>query len=307
MQDIFISYSIFMTAVSFILAVRLVRYRRQTGHIIEELSMLDREDTNYRLSSCCRAGKTGQMIGLFNEILERRRGELAELKRENDTYKESITGISHDIRTPLTSAKGYLQMLSKEDASDMLSPQKRKEYITTVEQRVDDVTDMLNQLFAYARVEAGEMEFHMERLNFANLFMDTLSMFYEDFVQKGSEPSVEVLQNPCYVFADRHALTRILENLIKNALIHGTGEFSFCMKLQGDKVCLRMANRTDSIEQKDIGRIFDRFYTTDVSRMRKTTGIGLAVVKQFANHMNADVSASLEKDKFTMEISFPNC
>lgn len=295
--------SIFMTCVSVFLAVRLGRYRRQTRHMIEELSMLRQEDTNYRLSSCCHAGRTQEVIALINEIAEKYRSEMAVLRRENHAYRESITSISHDIRTPLTSAKGYLQMLTKDTPSDVASMEKYQEYIATVEQRVDDVADLLNQLFEYARVEAGEMEFDMEWINLTNLFMDTISMFYDDFSDKDCEPIIDVPETPCYVTADRNALVRIIENLIKNALVHGTGDYHFSLKMYDSQVCLRVSNRTDSIEQKDLHRIFERFYTTDTSRTRKATGLGLAIVKQFVEHMNGEVEAALEEGIFTIEIA----
>lgn len=307
MQDILywpIALSIFMTCVSVFLTVRLGRYRHQTGHMIEELTMLRQEDTNYRLSSCCRAGRTQEVIALFNEIVEKYRGEMILLKRENRTYRESITSISHDIRTPLTSAKGYLQMLSRDALSDAAAVRKHREYLAAVERRVDDVTDLLNQLFEYARVEADEMEFDMERINLTNLFMDTVSMFYDDFLDKDCEPVIDVPQTPCYVFADRNALVRMIENLIKNALVHGTGEYYFSLRAHDEQVCLRVSNRTDSIEQRDLDRIFDRFYTTDTSRTHRTTGLGLAIVKQFAEHMNGEVEASLEEGIFTITIAF---
>ncbi|MDE5824682.1 MAG: HAMP domain-containing histidine kinase [Lachnospiraceae bacterium] len=294
---------IFMTCVSVLLAARLGRYRRQTRHMIEELSMLRQEDTNYRLSSCCHAGRTQEIITLFNEIVENYRREMIILKRENRTYRQSITSISHDIRTPLTSAKGYLQMLSKDTLSDD-DMKKHQEYIATVERRVDDVTDLLNQLFEYARVEAGELEFVMERINLANLFLDTVSMFYNDFLNIDYEPVIDVPSAPCYVLADRNALVRIIENLIKNALVHGTGEYHFSLRTHDGQVCLRVSNRTDHIEQKDLDRIFDRFYTTDTSRTHKTTGLGLAIVKQFAERMNGEVSASLQGDIFMVDIVF---
>ncbi len=296
--------SIFMTCVSVFLAVRLGRYRRQTRHMIEELSMLRQEDTNYRLSSCCRAGRTQEVIALFNEVAEKYRSEMAVLRRENQAYRESITSISHDIRTPLTSAKGYLQILSKDTLSGAAATEKHREYIAIVGQRVDDVADLLNQLFEYARVEAGEMEFTMERLNIASLLLDTLSLFYDDFVAKDCEPKVDVSQIPCYVLADRHAIVRMIENLVKNALVHGTGEYEFCLKNQEGHVYLRVSNRTESIEQKDLDRIFERFYTTDTSRTHKATGLGLAIVKQFAEHMNGEVAASLEEGIFSIEIVF---
>lgn len=297
---------IFMTLMSVFLAVRLIMYGQQTAHILEEFSAFYiQEDTNYRLSSCCRVGKTEEMITIFNKILDYYRNELLLLKRENRTYRESITSISHDIRTPLTSAKGYLQMLSK----NSVPAEKQMEYLATVARRIDDVAAMLNQLFEYARLEAGELEFHMERINSANIFMDTISEFYDDFVQKGCEPKIEVAQGaeqaPYYIFADRQAVVRIIENLIKNALIHGTGGYEFTLKSDGSRVGLAVSNHTDSIETTDLDHIFERFYTTDTSRSRKTTGLGLAIVKQFTERMNGSVSASLEKGRFTVEITFP--
>ena len=93
-------------------------YKRQISHVISELSSIEKEDTNYRLTSACPIGKTEEMITSMNRVIEKHRTQENALKRENKIYKESITGISHDIRTPLTSAKGYFQMLQKEEVSE---------------------------------------------------------------------------------------------------------------------------------------------------------------------------------------------
>lgn len=284
-----------------ILVSKLCKYQSQIRHIEKELSMLKREDTNYRLSSYCHIGKTEEVIILFNDILEDYRKEMMRLKRENCAYRESITSISHDIRTPLTSAKGYLQML----AHDAVSEDKKHGYIMVVEQRVNNVTNMLNQLFEYARVEAGEMEFASEHLNVTNLFIDTISMFYDDFLEKDCEPVIEAVDTPLYIKGDRSAVVRIMENLIKNALIHGTDEYYFVLKKQENRVILSFSNKTDSIEERDVERIFDRFYTTDISRTRKTTGLGLAIVKQFVHQMGGEVCAELQEDIFIVRVEFP--
>lgn len=283
------------------LAIRLSLYRKQILHMKEELMMIQKEDTNYRLSSYCHIGETEEVIRLFNAKLTEVQQKAAELGRENRIYRESITSISHDIRTPLTSAKGYMQMLS---AGEGITEEKKKSYITTVERRIDAVTDMLNQLFEYARVEAGEMEFIPERINLGNLFADTIALFYDDFVKKGCEPEIMLTETPCLILADRHAMSRIIENLIKNALVHGVGDYRFSLRRQGDTAYLSVSNRTSSIEQRDMDRIFDRFYTTDTSRTKKTTGLGLAIVKQFAERMGQTVSASLDNGIFSVEITF---
>lgn len=283
-----------------ILSARLWCYRRQIRHVLEELQMMEQTDTNFLLSSAVDVGRTGELILTMNRILEKKQRLEERLCRENRSYRESITSISHDIRTPLTSAKGYVQMLSAENVTE----EKRKVYVETVKRRLDDLAEMLDQLFLYARIEAGEFELKMEKINVGNLFMETLSMFYADFVKKDCEPNVTVALNPCHIYADRRVFIRIIENLLKNALEHGTGDYAFSLVQEGEKAVIRVANRTESIEAADMERIFDRFYTTDTSRSRRTTGLGLAIVKEFVVQMGGTVTASLEEGIFVIEVRF---
>ena len=301
MQTGFMGIVILLLIVVGILAFRLWCYRKQIKHISEELSMIAEEDTNYRLSSCCAVGKTEEVIQKTNQMIARYREMEVKLKRENTAYRESITSISHDIRTPLTSAKGYIQMMQGKE----VSREKREEYASIVERRLDDVKDMLDQLFEYARIEAGEMAWESEVLNAGNLFAETLSMFYDDFVKRDCEPEVEITQQPCHINGDRHAFVRIVENLMKNALVHGKGGYRMSLQCEEGHVVLRVSNKTDSIEEKEIERIFDRFYTTDQSRSRKTTGLGLAIVKKFAEQMGGTAEADLDGDRFTVMVRIP--
>ncbi len=284
-----------------ILSTRLWCYDRQMNHILKELELLQGEDTNRRLTSCVNVGKTDKVIIAMNHIISQRQKRVIALKKDNIIYRESITSISHDIRTPLTSAKGYLQMLQK----GSLSEEKQAEYLNIVERRVDNVADMLNQLFEFARIEAGELCVEPESLNIGNLFAETISLFYEDFVEKGFEPKVTIIQSPCHIWADRHAFIRIVENLIKNALVHGTGHFEMSLIEEEKSAVIRVANTTNTIELKEIDRIFDRFYTTDQSRNQKTTGLGLAIVKRFAEQMGGSAEASLEDQRFMVTIRIP--
>lgn len=283
-----------------ILSARLWYYKKQTDHIRKELELLEKADTNYQITSVVSIGKTDEMISTFNRILRKEREEKRRVLKENAVYRESITSISHDIRTPLTSAKGYLQMLQKD-----ISAEKKEAYIKTVEQRLDHVTDMLNQLFEYARIEAGEMEFEPEEFNAVNVFADTIALFYDDFLKKGSEPVITLPKEPCRIRTDRHAFVRITENLIKNALVHGSGDYRFSLEEGNGQMVINVSNLTDSIEKQDIDKIFDRFYTTDKSRSQKTTGLGLAIVKRFTENMGGNVSASLEHGRFSIELRLP--
>lgn len=284
-----------------ILSARLWCYRKQIRHMQEELATMENGDTNCQLSSYCPVGRTEEVISAINRLIRHYREEENELRKENRVYRESITSISHDIRTPLTSAKGYLQMLQSGKAEE----NKKVEYIRIVEQRLDNVTDMLNQLFEYARIEAGEMKFEQEIFNAGNLFAETISMFYNDFLAKDCEPEVFITKEPCRIEADQHAFVRIIENLIKNALVHGTGGYQLSLMKEKNQVLIRVSNLTESVENQDIDKIFNRFYTTDQSRSRKTTGLGLAIVKRFTGQMGGTAEASLEGKRFTIDVRIP--
>ena len=284
-----------------VLSVRLWCYRTQMRHMLDELYFLENNDTNSLLTSRIAVGSTQAVILAVNHLLTRYRENERRLLRENKIYRESITSISHDIRTPLTSAKGYLQMLQRQNVSE----EKKAQFLSTVERRLDHLNNMLKQLFEYARIEAGELALEPEELNVGNLFAETISLFYNDFVQKGFVPEIDIAKKPCKIYADRNALVRIMENLIRNALVHGTGGFWFSVRVTEQQALIGVSNLTDSIESYELDSIFDRFYTTDHSRSRRTTGLGLAIVKQFAQQMGGSVQATLEEGRFTVQVMLP--
>lgn len=282
------------------LAARLWRYKKQIRHLVQELEFLEETNAKSPLTSVWPVGETEKLISRMNRILGKSRLEVERLSRENESYRHSITGISHDVRTPLTSVKGYVQMLS----NPKVSLEKREEYLEIIGKRLKDLTGLLDQLFEYTRIEAGEMRLEPEDVNVCNLFAETISMFYEDFLEKGCWPEVSIPAKPCYIRADRRALTRIIENLMKNALVHGTGDYGLSLYREENQVAIRISNRTEVIEKSDMERIFDRFYTTDQSRSRKTTGLGLAIVKELAGQMKGRAEASLEGGLFTITVRF---
>ena len=192
-------------------------------------------------------------------------------------------------------------MLQRQNVSE----EKKAQFLSTVERRLDHLNNMLNQLFEYARIEAGELALEPEELNVGNLFAETISLFYNDFVQKGFVPEIDIAKKPCKIYADRNALVRIMENLIRNALVHGTGGFWFSVRVTEQQALIGVSNLTDSIESYELDSIFDRFYTTDHSRSRRTTGLGLAIVKQFAQQMGGSVQATLEEGRFTVQVMLP--
>ncbi len=301
MEIMFILLAAFLAAFVAILLLRLICYRKQINHVIEQLSFLEAEDSNFWLTSAYPVGKTEELINVLNQVIEKYRQNQRCLSKVNRSYRESITSISHDIRTPLTSVKGYVQLQNNADIPE----EKKAEYLRIVERRLEELGDMLNQLFEYARLEAGEFQLNLQRMNAGNSFAETISLFYEDFTVKGLEPQVEISSKPIFIQADSHAFSRILENLIKNALVHGKGDYRFSLTSEEGYAVIVIANETEQIEEKDLQQIFERFYTTDQSRNRRTTGLGLAIAKEFTEQMGGNIEAFLQKGCFRVEVRFP--
>ena len=283
-----------------ILSVRLLCYQKQVRHLKRQVEFLRRKDSNLFLTSACPVGETGELVSEINSLIKKLREGQRKLSQANRSYRESITSISHDIRTPLTSIQGYVQMLQ----DPFLTEGKKREYLSVIRRRLEDLTEMLNQLFEYARLEAKEMEWKPKKVNGGNLFAETISMFYGDFLEKGCEPEVEISNTPCFIFVDPHSFVRIIENLIKNALVHGTGSYKFSMEPKDGQAVVRASNQTSTIEESDMGQIFERFYTTDQSRSRKSTGLGLSIAREFTQQMGGEAQAWLLDGEFTVELRF---
>lgn len=283
-----------------VLAAYLFFYKKQLRLLIKQLQLIEGEDTNIGLSSTFEAKEFTEIILIVNKIIRKHRNIEIKLKKVNRSFKESITSISHDIRTPLTSVRGYIQLLGKEESIS----KKQQEYIKVIENRFEAVSKMLNQLFEYARIEAGELVLEKEPVAVQNVLCEVLSSFYHQFTERKEEPTISLPEEMICIEGDYNAFSRVIENILNNALRHGIEEYAISLQKEGNMCKIRVANRTDSIEEYDLDRIFERFYTTDKSRNKKGTGLGLAIAKKLVEQMEGEISASLEEQIFTIELRF---
>lgn len=286
--------------VAIVLCIRLYLYKKQIYKLKEQILFIRTEDTNQRLTLQTHFKDLDDFIGDVNHLIQTHRELEIFLEKTNRNFKETITSISHDIRTPLTSAIGYIQMLKKEDIPE----EKRKEYIEIIQKRILAVKKMLDQLFEFARIESGELELLEETININNILRDSVSLFYDDYIAKGEEPEIVIPEKPYQIIGDKAAIKRVFENIIYNSLIHGIGKYGIVLEQKADKIRICFSNQTNSIEVQDIDCIFERFYTTDHSRTKKTTGLGLSIAKSLVERMNGSIQAGLAADMFFIVIEF---
>ncbi|WP_455718110.1 sensor histidine kinase [Anaerosporobacter sp.] len=287
-----------LVLISIILSFRLYLNQRQLSSLIKQLEFIRDNETNREVSIAVQNRKWNSLATLLNQFLKYIKKREYVTRKQEDSFKQSITSISHDLRTPLTSASGYIQMLS----TDRLDEEKQKEYIRIIQNRVNTVNVMLNQLFEYTRLESGVYQLDNEKIDLNGILCDTISMFYDELRHSKIEPEIQIEEGPVWVFGDSFAWIRVIENIIGNAIKYGEHMIGILLQKKDEEIYLRISNGTSAIEQQDIEHIFERFYTTDLSKMKKSTGLGLAIAKEFVLKMGGSIEAELNNGIFAINI-----
>jgi signal transduction histidine kinase len=286
---------LFLVVVLLVLVAYFILLKRDIRSIRRKLGEIMNSTTNAKVTVQTFDSDIAGLANQINALLERQKQTLLAAQKMSRELKQAITNVSHDLKTPLTSALGYLQMAK----SDKTSPEKNAEYLTIVEKRMESLSFLLEELFEFSKIYEGSLEFHPERVNASNLLRDVLSLYYEDFTGKNVTPILQFAHDPVYIIADVNMLKRVFQNLIQNALVHGSDYFAVAVE-PGAR--LTFVNSVEDTEKLDANRLFERFYTADLSRNTKTTGLGLAICKELVERQGGQIHASLEENKLVIDI-----
>lgn len=214
-----------------------------------------------------------------------------QLKQNNseEELKSMISSISHDLRTPLTSIQGYLQMLRK----DNISEEKRKRYIEIADKRSKDLQELLNQFFMLSVVEDPKYKGKLETIDLKEVLVETLTSFYEEFTDKGIEPDIEICSEAINIVGDYIGSKRVLENLMINIARHSKGNVKITLVKYKEKAELRIIDKIQDKDEIDADNLFNKFYKADMARKVNSTGLGLSIVKELMGKMNGNVEADI--------------
>ena len=201
--------------------------------------------------------------------------------------------ISHDIRTPLAGAMGYLQLLEGE-------PERGTEYLNIVGKRLEELEELLEELFLYTRQQGGSLPLECRELAALPPLWDALAEFYPQLEAAGVEPELRFDREDMAVWASREALGRVYRNLIANALRHGGGGLT----ISGGDGAVRFSNALPSGSRPDPEHLFDRFYQSSPARAKGGAGLGLSIVRELMERMGGQVSARIMGDTLEIKLSF---
>lgn len=287
---------IFLIVIIGILSAIILGYKREFRRINKEI--INNLDEYINLKTTSIDKDVENLIQSINLIFDSKQKIVAEKKENEEKLRASITNMSHDLRTPLTSIIGYLQMIKSEKQSEG----DKKEYIEIVERRTKSLQQLINSFYDLSRIEGNEYKFNYKKVNLSNVLCENIAVFYNDFINNNIEPIIEVEENIKEIISDDVAISRIFSNLIGNMIKHGGNFVKITLKQEDNLIVTEFINNVTEVTEENLDKLFDRFYTVDNSRSDKNTGLGLYITKILVERLGYFIDAKMEEENLIIRI-----
>lgn len=284
----------FITVISFILIFLLLVNRRLKyfKYIIKSVKKIDSLEflSNLEEEGNDEFTELAKSINIMNARLQAR---LKKEKEIEDSKYELITSVSHDLKTPLTSIIGYLDLINNHRYEDENS---RDEYISIVYHKSIRLKELVNELFEYTKLTSNDVKLELHRFNVSALINQLVGESIIDFNDKEIEVVLENPYKELYANIDVKLISRVFENLIKNAEKYSDSHSTFKIIVDSSEeyIIVHFINKCKGIKEIDVNKIFERFYRLDNARSSESEGSGLGltiskkIIELHQGYLNAE-------------------
>ena len=274
-----------------------LHYVKEEGERIAEGIMGDSSIADKLTISSIRShGKNLDMIKKeINRAMEQ------ELKSEK-LKSELITNVSHDLKTPLTSIKNYVDLLQREDLSD----EDRKNYTKTIAKHTDKLSMLLSNLLEASQISSGNIEVNLEKTSLNIMLEQSIEEFSIKFMQSDLLPRVNMPEDDIYIMGDGQWLWRIFSNLLNNACKYAAADTDVEITLENrdGKATVEIANISGAELNIEGEELFERFVRGDSSRHTEGNGLGLSIAKSLVELQGGTMNISVSGERFAVSIIF---
>ncbi len=285
-----------LIAIIIVLLVKIHILQKSVKEI--EIAFADRlvTDTNILIDISSSDKNVRRLANTINGQLRKLRTERRRFQQGDLELKHAVTNISHDLRTPLTALSGYLELLEQEEKSESVN-----RYIEIMKDRVDILTQLSEELFRYSVIISTKDNITKEQVIINTVLEESIAAFYTVLTERNIVPDIQISEIKVVRMLDRSALSRVFSNLISNVIKYSDGDLKIVLSENGEIAFSNMASGLDEIQ---VGRLFDRFYTVEAAR--KSTGLGLTISKTLVEQMKGTISAIYENNRLSIHIFFPD-
>ena len=242
------------------------------------------------------------LVAQINRLLENQRKVKVDYRRSEISSKKMLSNISHDIKTPMTVILGYLEIMRLNSSGE-------NEMLLKVEQKAQRVMELINQFFTLAKLEAGDTEIEISKIDVCEACRENVLDFYELLTQKEFQVQVDIPEEAVFVRGNKDALQRILFNLISNVVRYGSDGKYIGMFLRSDEkyIYIDVVDKGKGIERGFAQNVFERLFTMEDSRNREIqgNGLGLTIAQNLAHQLGGKITLESEpnvKTTFTVKL-----
>ena len=276
-----ILFIIFLILIIIFLIYKLLNF----NHSIKEITIATNEilnnDTNQLITTSTSNKNINDLANNLNKHLKEIRKQELQYKVGNRELQESITNISHDIRTPLTAIKGYIDLIKKEKFK-----KNKLNYLKVIETKSEDLINLTEQLYDYSKCLDLKDKIVKEKICINDILENVLLSYYSLIKEKKINPKINISEKKIYRNIDKNMAVRIFENVISNAIKYTDKDIQISL-FENGKIIIK--NKSHLLDSTSIGKIFDRYYTVESGS--KTSGIGLSIAKQLVEINDGTITA----------------
>lgn len=289
---------IILSLIIVVLLALIFRYKSDVRYISRQIVKSQGEFTNIRMKTLDK--DIENLVITLNNLYDKNQKINIKVKHSEEKLRRSIANLSHDLRTPLTSVMGYIQLIK----ADNLKSEEKEKYIDIIYRRTATLQSLITSFYELSRIESNEFKFEFKSINLSKLLYETVALFYEDFVSKDIEPVINVEENVPVIIADEKAVTRIFSNLINNILKHGKNKVDIALRKENNQIVTEFRNYAPNLKEEHVEHLFDRFFTADIARSDKNTGLGLSITKALVEQLGFKIEAMLTDGVLSIKITW---
>lgn len=248
-------------------------------------------DTNTLIDISSRDACARQLASHINAQLRLLRQQRHRYQTGDRELKEAVTGISHDLRTPLTAICGYGELMAREPLTENAA-----HYLARIQNRAEGMRKMTEELFRYS-LAVSQSQWSPEPVCLNDAVEQAIAAFYGELTARGIQPVISICQTKVVLPLNREALQRILSNLLSNACKYSDGDLSVTLMEDGT---LHLTNSAHALTPVLLGRLFDRFFTVESGE--NSCGLGLSIARNLTEQLGGDLSACLDNGNLTLTL-----
>ena len=286
-MEIIVFLSIVIAVVAVLTSIVLVRrVKKQIAEMTDALVDVKNGNGNRRILSATNE-LTAPLAYEINEIVVSYESRLSIVRQAEETNRQLMTSLSHDVRTPLTTLIGYLDAAYK----GLVTGKDRDDYIEIARRKAHDLKEYIDVLFDWFKLNSDEFALEIQSVEAAELTRNILIDWIPIFEDKQVDYDIDIPEQPVRVRLDTDSYMRIINNLIQNVIAHSHADkIKISLSKQGNNLRLLLADNGVGIEKEDLKHIFERLYKCDKGRSEKGSGLGLSIVHQLVEKMGGSIT-----------------